>query len=96
MEHTCITQKMSRGRHMFVGSEACKLTEILIGQRDTTYTVSISSFPIPAFRPTPALVLHVTKAGVKVCIMRPQLVWGVTGKPLEVSFLHLQTLWSFF
>ena len=42
----------------------------VIGQRDATYTVSISSFLIPAFRPTPALVLHVTKAGVEGLGMR--------------------------
>jgi len=39
------------GHFIQARNDACKLTEISIGQRDATYTVSISSFPIPAFRP---------------------------------------------
>jgi len=71
-------------------ARACKLTEISIGQRDATYTVSISSFPIPAFRPKQGW-----RSGNEA-IMRPPVGLVVTGKPLVVSFLHLKILWSFF
>jgi len=49
--HVCVSHRCLVAEICSWEARACKLTEISIGQRDATYTVSISSFSIPAFRP---------------------------------------------